>query len=128
MEASTICAQQPTGKFPVPQVRCRSDEPPGGLQHRLQVWETLHPGHVRLLPWEGTTIQPQQVSKEAGKITKYLPRLPRDFLPACVRQDACQIALDSSVFPWHAPRESQGYSTCYTQLYRAWKPKRAYSD
>src|SRR4029453_4159075 len=49
MDASTIGAQKPTGKFPVPQVRCRSDEPPGGLQHRLQVWETLHLGHVRLL-------------------------------------------------------------------------------
>src|SRR4029453_15677412 len=26
MDASAICAQQPTGKFPVPQVRCRSDK------------------------------------------------------------------------------------------------------
>jgi hypothetical protein len=49
MEASAICAQEPTGKFPVPQMRCRRDEPPGVLQHRLQVWKTLYPGHVGLL-------------------------------------------------------------------------------
>jgi hypothetical protein len=35
MDASAICAQQSTGQFPVPQVRCCSDKPPGVLQHRL---------------------------------------------------------------------------------------------
>jgi hypothetical protein len=51
MDASAICAQQSTGQFPVTQVGCRSDKPPGVLQHRLQMRQTLHLGHVRLLQW-----------------------------------------------------------------------------
>jgi hypothetical protein len=57
MDASAIRAQQPTSEFPVTQVRCRGDKPSGGLQHRLQVFEPLHPGHIRLLERLRPTIE-----------------------------------------------------------------------
>ena len=103
MDASAIGAQEPTGKFRVPQVRRRSDEPSGALP-RLQSARpcTL----VTYACCRGKTRLSLAVSKAACKIAEYLPRLPLDLLSTCVREDACRIALDSSVFPGHAPIES----------------------
>jgi len=90
MDPSAICAQEPTGKFPVPQVRGRSDESPGSLQHRLQVWKTLHPGHCNACPGSGKArrIEPNKSAKKQAKLL-ILPRLRSDFLSTGVRQDAC---------------------------------------
>jgi len=101
-------------QFPVPSCAVAATNP-WSLQHRLQVWKTLHPGHVACGSGKARRLSPNKSAKKQAKLLNTCrpgARLPVDWRQA----DACQIALDSSVFPWHAPIENHCYSTCYTQI------------
>src|SRR5205823_5137735 len=101
----------------VAQMRGSGHESPWRCQHGLQVLEAMHAMHIALLHGMGSAVERQQVSKKIRKIPEYGVRLALDLNSICSREQAHQIALNSSIFAWHAMAQHCCDGACHPQTH-----------